>query len=153
VALDTDEILEPFDLDGFLIVKITQGYTINIPVYVHRLVADAFVRPPWRKPRSYTAGVRHVDGDAHNNHWRNLEYTREIERPIDYRALIGSWSDLAMPWKNRPIRCIELDEVFPSVQMASKVLRVGQPNITAQLQGRLPHVSGYSFEYLEGVSN
>jgi hypothetical protein len=148
IDLKTGEALEQFDLNGYLIVKLIEGER-TIPVYIHRLVADAFVTPPWRCPRSYTAGVRHVDGNTHNNYWENLEYTRRVEQPIDYHILTGSWTDLVR-WNQKPVRCIELDEVFPSVSMAARVLRLGQGNIASHLKGRLPHVSHYTFEFYDG---
>lgn len=69
--------LKQYDVNGYKQVKI--GYK---HVYVHRLVAAAFIANPDRKPF-----VNHKDGNKSNNHVDNLEWVTAKEN--SHHALIA----------------------------------------------------------------
>lgn len=62
------------DGDEYLAVELTQGGEAPGQVYVHQLVAWAFV-PGWKPGRQ----VEHVDGDPHHNAASNLRWIEPAE--------------------------------------------------------------------------
>ena len=68
-------IRKPFKLpSGYLMVKLCENSTIK-KLYVHRLVAMAFISNPYNKPT-----VNHIDGNKENNNVFNLEWATSKEQ-------------------------------------------------------------------------
>jgi hypothetical protein len=45
-------------------------------------------------------------------------------------------------------QCIETDEVFASQSRAADIMGIARPNLVSHLNGKLPHVGGYTFKRL-----
>ena len=72
----TNKVLKPkIDKSGYLSVGLSMGKRgERRMVYIHRLVAEAFVPNPYNKPK-----VKHLDSNKTNNKYTNLMWTTEQE--------------------------------------------------------------------------
>lgn len=72
----------------------------NTTLFVHRLVAKAFIPNPENKPE-----VNHIDGDKHNNCVENLEWVTAWENSDHaYRNGLSSWKVKLYPEQIEEIR-------------------------------------------------
>lgn len=76
------KILKPFDARGYEMITVTDGY-IRKYVYVHRLIAEAFIPNPNR-----TRGINHKNGIKSDNSINNLEWATQKEN-IQHAKKIG----------------------------------------------------------------
>ena len=51
--------------------------------------------------------------------------------------------------KNKPIKCIETNEVFPSIRIASQKLSIGETLISRVCCGKLPHTHKLHFMFIQ----
>ena len=103
-----------------------------------KLVGRSFVDNP-----NNERFIHHIDGDKTNCEAENLKWVSYKEgfklRNMDFDK------------KPKSILCYKDDVLvgkFYSIREASQKLNVAQPNITAQLKGRVNHVKGYTFKEL-----
>lgn len=59
---------------GYMSIHMTQGAEYRKRLYIHRLVAQAFIPNPNNLPQ-----VNHLDGNKSNNNANNLEWTNQLE--------------------------------------------------------------------------
>lgn len=103
--------------------------------YVHRLIAATYLPNPDNLPE-----VNHKDEHKDHNWVDNLEWCT-----TKYNLL---YSHVGSQPK-KPVRCIELDKIFPSIRQASIQLNILQSNLSSHLSKNSPKsVGGYHFEYL-----
>ena len=50
--------------------------------------------------------------------------------------------------KYKPIKCIETNKIYPSMQEAAKDLNISISGISQQCHGKKPHIKGFHFEYV-----
>lgn len=63
-----------------------------------------------------------------------------------------SWKESTYEKCCRKIRCVETDEIFPSIKEAAEHYNLKRPNISAALSGKAKSCGGYHWEYVDGQS-
>ena len=135
----TGNILKPIvDKDGYFRVHLNNDRNIKI---VHRLVAEAFVENPLKKPQ-----VNHIDGNKSNNSYENLEWCTSFENNM--HAL-----DTGLRNIRKPVRIIETGEIFDSIKECADAIGAKSQNVQAALNGSYNHhtVKDLHFEYVDSV--
>lgn len=109
---------------GYEIVSLVPYFeTIGKTYYVHRLVAEAFVKND--RPEVATQ-INHKDGDKANNHYSNLEWVTAGENIRHARAL-GLYPKYRMSNPKNRIVCTNLKEVkvFHGITHAARYFNIG----------------------------
>lgn len=79
---------------------------------IHRLVAQAFVPNPDKKPF-----VNHIDGNKSNNVSTNLEWCTNSENQLHSSRVLGN-----KPWNRKAIVCVETGAVFECAADAARIM-------------------------------
>lgn len=108
----------------------------QIPVKVHRLVAEAFYPDADRN-----LDVNHIDGDKLNNSSENLEFCTRQEN-IVHAFKMG----LRVPRSMQPVEVVETGEIFPSIRECSRQTGLDQSAIVKCLAGKQDNYKGYHFK-------
>ena len=106
----------------------------------HRLVAQAFLLNPDKKRE-----VNHIDGDKHNNHLDNLEWSTSSENQKHSFWVLGHGL--------RPVKQLNKDgtliKVWRSIKDASIALDIDAPDISNASRGKRLSAGGYKWQPLE----
>lgn len=123
-------------------------------LYVHRIVADAFIPNPDGKPY-----INHKDGNPQNNDVDNLEWCTPLENVIHASKTLGTMISYkkACERKKKPVygKNFKTGEIvcsFESIRDASRRLDIPSSNIVANLKGRQAHTKGICWCYVEELS-
>lgn len=108
----------------------------QIPVKVHRLVAEAFYPDADR-----SLDVNHIDGDKLNNTSENLEFCTRQENII-HAFKMG----LRVPRSMQPVEVVETGEIFPSIRECSRQTGLDQSAIVRCLKNKQGSHAGYHFK-------
>lgn len=148
----TGKILAPFTTkNGYQVVSPCRGGKSH-NLYVHRLVADAFM------PTENTdLQVNHKNGIKSDNRLENLEWCTASENHLHRSRTLGikrspehmrKMCDLARASHNKPIVCVETDVVFNSVVDAAKSINRKPCSIVDALKGRHETCGGFHWKYV-----
>lgn len=107
----------------------------NIKIYVHRLVATAFIDNSENKPQ-----VNHKNGIRNDNRVENLEWCTQSENEVHSYKFLGHK-------KARKIICLNNGKTYASSREASRELCVHTGNIWKVLNGERQHTGGLTFKY------
>ena len=133
------KILKPrANKNGYLMIRLSKN-SIYRPCYLHRLVSSAFIPNPDKKFQ-----VNHLDEDKTNNTVENLEWCTAKEN-VNY----GTRNKRTAEKLQKPVLCVELNQIFPSLNEAARQLGLSKGNISNVLAGRYKTTGGYHFEYAE----
>ena len=147
--LQKGQMLKPYmSKKGYLKVDLGDGFGKRKSVYVHRLVAIAFID----NPMNYNQ-VNHIDGVKTNNRLDNLEWCNNSMNQLHaYANGLNKPSPLAGKPK-RPVYQIdkktnEIVARFDSVTEAGVALGMKKPsNIITVCNGNRPYAGGYKWQY------
>ena len=137
--------------DGYCIVRLRKNGD-TFALYVHRLVAEAFIPNPENKPC-----VNHIDGNKHNNCVSNLEWNTYSENNLHAYSVL----DRKAPWRNKKGKDFPLSKIvlqikngriiaeFNGTREASRCTGFSSSGISACCNGstRYSHVGGYKWKY------
>lgn len=127
--------IEPRDNGkGYLCFNLKSNHTQKT-VYVHRLVANAFVA----NPNKHTE-INHKDENKRNNSADNLEWCSHINN-CNY----GTRNERAKAKRTRKIICNETGVIYNSVEQAAEIMGVGKTAISNCLHGRTKTCAGYTW--------
>ena len=133
------KILKPgTQQNGYLTVALCKN-GISRSFYLHRIVSTAFLPNPDNLPC-----VNHLDENKQNNSVENLEWCTQKEN-INY----GTRNKRVSEKLSKPVLCIELNQIFPSLTEAARQLCLSVENLSHVLTGRFKTTGGYHFEYAE----
>ena len=134
-----EKILKPgTHRNGYLFVTLSKN-GIRRHFLLHRLVATAFIPNPNNLPQ-----VNHLSEDKLNNTVENLEWCTAKENN-NY----GTRTKRASEKLQKPVLCVELNQIFPSLTDAARQLRLSVGNLGSVLTGYSKTAGGYHFEYAE----
>lgn len=121
---------------GYLTVGLSKNCKTR-QIRVHRIVAEAFIPNPLKKPQ-----VNHINGNKKDNQVWNLEWCNNSENMIHAYA-----TGLR---KRHGIRIIETGETFETVSECAKYINGNVANICSCLKGKRETHKGYHFEMIKG---
>lgn len=105
---------------------------------VHRLVAEAYIDNPERKPC-----INHKDENTLNNSVNNLEWVTHKENN-NY----GSHREKQIISQGKQCLCVETGIIYPSSEEAARQLGLCGSNIRKVCRGKARTTGGYHWEYV-----
>ena len=120
--------------------------TLSLPgrrlkaVYVHRVLAMAWIPNPESKPQ-----VNHIDGNKMNNRVENLEWVTRKENTR--HAWQAGLCEKTRKANSKPVQCVETGEVFLSAAAAAKALGYNLSTIASAV-GRGTRSAGLHWRYV-----
>lgn len=103
---------------GYLRIVVRDKNKKSHTVFVHRLIAMAYVPNPDNKPQ-----INHKDGNKKNNLPENLEWCTNEENLRHKYQVLQSYS------QERAVRCIETGEIFRNVSEAARQKHIGRSTV------------------------
>ena len=125
---------------GYKYVHLFNGHHAN--KYVHKLVAEAFLPNPEKKPQ-----VNHIDGNKFNNNLENLEWVTYSENN-KHAYDTGLKNSKGVSNRHPNIKIIETGEIFDSYTSAANILGCSSTNVQSALLGKSKTCCGYHLTYL-----
>ena len=134
--LDNQRLITPFAIGhGYMQIKLRKpgGYRKNL--YVHRIVANAFIQNPLNLRE-----VNHIDGNKENNCVSNLEWVTPHQNRVHCYHVLNR----QIGFKKVPVKCVETGVFYPSILLAEK--ETGATHITDCIHGRCKTSAGLHWE-------
>lgn len=105
---------------------------------IHRLVAETFVEGEGQC-------VNHIDGNKHNNYYKNLEWCSFQENNIH---AIKNGLNHPGEYQKRRIRIVETGDEFNGIVECANYVGTSFQNIYAAANGKRHTAKGYHYEYI-----
>lgn len=128
-----EKILKPRkNKNGYLMVHLSnEGKKKNL--YIHRLVADAFLENPYNLPQ-----VNHKDENTLNNRVENLEFCTQ-----DYNNKYGTRTERT----SKKVKCLETGFIYPSTIEVERKLGFSSANISRCCNKKRKTCGGLHWEW------
>lgn len=134
-------LAQRYDKSGYKRTNLHKDGKMTV-LYIHRLVAEAFIPNPEEKPT-----VNHIDENKENNHWTNLNWMTFAENNKH-----GTRSARQAATQCKSVRCVETGEVYESAKAAAAAM-----NVTSSSLSRAARAGGtccgYHWEYVKENSD
>jgi hypothetical protein len=128
------------DKYGHKKVRLSKGDGTYKDMYLHRLVAQAFIPNPQNKP-----DVNHIDNNPLNNDVNNLEWVTHKEN-MQHAAKQGRLKGKSMKVIN-----IETKQTFDSCSLAAESIGMKRNTLQYKLNGKRPNET--PFRWLKDIHN
>lgn len=119
---------------GYKAISIKENDVLHT-VFVHRLVALAFIPNPMNKPQ-----INHINGDKTDNRPENLEWCTNLEN-IRHRHEVLHHRG----WQH-PVLCVETGKVYETVKGASEMTGAYRGNILRSIKNPSLRAGGYHWK-------
>lgn len=141
--------------EKFLYTHLINGYRV-VSLYkcgkqknckIHRLVAEAFLPNPNKKPC-----VDHIDTNKENNTVENLRwvtYQENTDNPISSKLQKNAVSNTGCVMVAQYDKNNNLINIFPSASVAQKITGTHYTNICNCCRGRRPFANGFIWKYYD----
>lgn len=138
IKFNKERILKTQNVNGYQrVILFSDGKYKNM--YIHRLLAEAFIPNPDNLPE-----VNHRNEIKTDNRLENLEYC-----DAKYNMNFGTRTQRAAKSKSKPVRCIETNIIYPSSKEVQRKLGFAQGNISNCCNGKIKSAYGYHWEYVD----
>ena len=108
-------------------------------VYVHRLVAEAFIKNPLNFPE-----INHKDEDKTNNSAENLEWCTH-----KYNCEYGTRNERGARKNRKAVKCLETGVIFESAEDAAQQLGICKTAILNCIKGRSKTSGGFTWSFAD----
>lgn len=116
---------------------------------VHRLVAQAFIDNPYRKPQVNHKNENKLDNNVENLEWctakENVNYGTCIERRAKKQR--ETKCQINNKATSKKIRCLETGKVFESINDAGRIMGLDNSSISKVCKGKIKQTKGFTFRY------
>lgn len=130
-SFKTNKFLKPYSNEkGYLKVRLSAGKEKQKTVYIHKLVALAYIPNP-----DNLETVDHIDENKEHNYVNNLRWLSRGENKS------RSWS--------KPITCIETSQIFNSAAIAAEEMNLSKSHISQVCHGKRKTTGGYTFKFIK----
>lgn len=141
-----------YDGSDYAYVRLFYDTNKYIQKHIHRLVAEIFIPNPENKPT-----VNHIDGNKHNNYYKNLEwatYSENIKHA--FKTGLNPGTKGIPAWNSnrwRPVYKMDLDGnilcKFNTLQDAANELNVPYKYIYKVCRGEISNTRGFKYRYVD----
>ena len=145
------QMLKPSNHNGYLMVTLYNGSRDrHKSLFVHRLVADAFINNPLCLPY-----INHKDEDKMNNvvdnlEWCDAKYNSNYGTAIQRRIIHQDWKSIADKQSKQVIQrdfSGNIIKTYPSTMEAQRLDGYNPASISKCCNGLLKTYKGYKWEY------
>lgn len=136
---DTGRIRRTYDNGhGYIVVDLYNGHgkSTRKKLYVHRIVAEAFISNPEHKPE-----INHLDNNPGNNQVDNLEWCYHIDNINygDHNKKVSESQKGRSNGRGFRVRCVNTGKVYCSCSKAEEETGVAHTSIRKCCQGKFKY--------------